>query len=96
MDAATLATVLLAVVAAVGLIGGGVAWFYKRGGQERESTLAIRDNTKATNALTGRFDSFMERTQTVQELTAAKLADHETRITLNTRDIKHLQSKDGA
>jgi uncharacterized protein HemX len=91
MDAATLASILIAVVAVVGLLGGGIAWFYKRGGQERESTIALRDNTAATTALTLRFDAFMERTQRANEVTTAKLADHETRITLNTRDIQLLQ-----
>lgn len=93
MNAETLGTIILAVVAAIGLIGAGIAWFYKRGGQERESTLALRQNTTATTELTKRFDAFMDRTLDRQDATDKRLADHDTRIAVNERDIRQLNKQ---
>ena len=94
MDAATLATIIISVTAVIGLIGAGVAWFYKRGGQEREFSIELRANTQATTELNASFTRFMDRTQTLQEATTAKLADHETRITVSERDIRDLRKAD--
>jgi uncharacterized protein HemX len=84
------ATVALAVVAAVGLIIGGTAWFYKRGGQEREFSIALRANTTATNALTSRLDAFMSRTQDRQEEQEKRLNGIDTRVTVTERDVRDL------
>lgn len=52
--------VALTVIAIIGAVAGGVAWFYKRGGSEREMTLALNQNTQATSELTTAFHSFRE------------------------------------
>lgn len=90
MSAETLGTLVLAIVAGIGLIGGGIAWFYKRGGQERESSIALRDNTRAITDLTVEMKAFMLRTELKQDATDTKQSDHETRISLAERDIKVL------
>lgn len=90
MSAEALGTILLAVIAAVGLIGGSIAWFYKRGGQEREGAIALRDNTKATVDLTTRIDAFMLRTEAKQEATDLRVNNHETRLSLTEQTVKAL------
>jgi hypothetical protein len=90
MSAETLATVILAIVAGLGLFGGGIAWFYKRGGQERESAIALRDNTKATVDLTERMDLFMQRTENKLDEQDRRGNNHETRLTVIERDVRQL------
>lgn len=60
-------TVVLAVCTTLALIGAIVAWFYKRGGDEREIALALRQyaeaqvqNTEAMKALTTAFTAFRD------------------------------------
>lgn len=93
MNAETLGTIILAVVAAIGLIGAGIAWFYKRGGQEREFSIALRANTNATTELTKRFDIFMDRTVMKTDQLDTRVNDHETRITVTERDIRYIQKQ---
>jgi hypothetical protein len=90
MTPEAIGTVILAIIAGMGLIGGGIAWFYKRGGQERESSLALRDNTKAITDLTVEMRTFMLRTEQKQDETDKRGADHETRLSLAERDIRQL------
>lgn len=90
MNAETLATIILAIVAGLGLFGGGIAWFYKRGGQERESAIALRDNTKATVDLTSRMDLFMQRTENKLDEQDKHVNDHETRLSVVERDVRQL------
>lgn len=45
------ATLILAVVAMLGLVAAVVRWFYARGGEERELTVAVRENTAVTKQL---------------------------------------------
>lgn len=47
-----IASITVAVVIVLGAIGGLVAWFYKRGGQEQRFTDALERNTIASNDLT--------------------------------------------
>lgn len=91
MDAGTIGTIIVACVALIGLIGGGIAWFYKRGGQERESSIALRDNTAAITELSGNMKVFMERTIAKQELTDTRVNEHDRQISLQGRDISELQ-----
>lgn len=52
MNAATISTVVIAVLALLAATGGTIAWFYKRGGDERTLTDAVHANTTATDKLT--------------------------------------------
>ena len=54
------ATVVMSAIAVLAGVGAVIAWFYKRGGTEREMTLALKQNTEATHELSGHFHSFRE------------------------------------
>lgn len=42
-----IASITVAVIVLLGAIAGLIAWFYRRGGQERSYTEALERNTKA-------------------------------------------------
>ena len=69
MNPTTIATVVLAVLALLGTCAGMIAWFYKRGGDERSLTDAVHANTAATNKLTESVSSLQ-----------GTLSEHESRI----------------
>lgn len=54
------ATVILAVLAAIGVIVAAAAWFYRRGGQESGIAVALQDNTAATRELSAEFRKFRD------------------------------------
>lgn len=56
--ATDIATITVAVVAALAAVGGSIAWFYRRGGQERAYTDALERNTKANNDVAVKLDEF--------------------------------------
>ncbi len=59
MNPATdIATVTLAVLGILGLITGIIAWFYRRGGQERAFTDALDRNTQANNEVAIKLEDF--------------------------------------
>lgn len=81
MSASNVATVVLAIVATLGALGGFYMWVRtrgaeerKRGAEEREMTLALKANTEATTGLTSAFHSFKEDVVT-------KLHSHDVRLT---------------
>ena len=74
MSAYDLSTVVMAVCAVAAVVAGIIAWFYHRGGSEREFTLALKANTEATGRLTAAFYSF--RSEVVDEL-----HEHDIRLT---------------
>ena len=53
-------TLILAAIAAIGLIGAVIAWFFKRGGDERAFSVALNDNTDALRELAGEFRKFRD------------------------------------
>lgn len=53
-----IASISVAVVIVFGAIVGLIAWFYKRGGQERAFTDALEANTQATASLTAEMADF--------------------------------------
>lgn len=61
--------VLLAILAALGGIVAIIAWFYKRGGQERAFTDALDENTKSNRELSGELRDFKGETlKTLRDL----------------------------
>jgi hypothetical protein len=74
VNAGTIATVVLAVVAILGLVAAGIGWLFRRGADEKELSIAIRDNTSATRELSGDFRSF-------KDWTVGQLHDHDIRLT---------------
>jgi hypothetical protein len=83
MSPSVVATVALAFFAFVGVIAGGVAWFYRRGGQERELILAMRENSAATTNLSTRFDAFMEHYRTEYTSLDKRVDNHDMRLATN-------------
>jgi hypothetical protein len=69
-----IATAALAVLGAIGLIVACISWFFRRGGEERELTVAVRDLTEAARELSGEFRSF-------RDFTVETLHSHDIRIT---------------
>lgn len=63
-------TLILAILAAIGLIGAIVAWFFKRGGTETAMSIALDRNTSATDRLTEKLDGVVDT-----------LHDHAIRLT---------------
>lgn len=74
MHPAELATVILAVLALAGIVVAAASWFYRRGGQERELAVAIRENTTATSTLSQDLRSF-------RDSTISTLHQHDIRLT---------------
>jgi hypothetical protein len=58
MDLANVAQVVMGVAVVLGLIVGIIAWFYRRGGQERAFTEALDRNTKANNEVAKKLEDF--------------------------------------
>jgi hypothetical protein len=80
MTASDFATVVLSVVASVGLIVALVRWFFTRGASEQSLTQAVADNSSATRELTARIDSFMARYEERHETLVERVSVHDTRI----------------
>lgn len=55
-----IATVVVACVAVIGLIAAIVRWFFKRGADEREFSVALRENTEAVRELAKEFRRFRD------------------------------------
>lgn len=72
---ADLAQVIVAVLAFLGLVVAVVAWFYRRGGQERTMTDALVENTNATKEVTAELRDF-------KTVTISMLHDLDTRVTV--------------
>jgi hypothetical protein len=70
MSPSDAATVSIALLAALGLIGAIVAWFYRRGGTETAMEIALDRNTTATEKLTDKIEGVVTR-----------LHDHDIRLT---------------
>jgi hypothetical protein len=64
----------MAVMMLVGLIVAAGAWFYRRGGQERELAVVIRENTEATTTLSRDLRDF-------RDYTVETLHHHDIRLT---------------
>jgi hypothetical protein len=60
MHATDYGTAALAVCAIIGIIVAIVNWFFKRGADEREFSVALRDNTAATRELSQKLDGVVE------------------------------------
>jgi hypothetical protein len=58
-------------VTCLGALLATLGWFYKRGGDERELTVAMRENTKVTGELSGKLDRM-----------GGVLNDHEVRLSV--------------
>lgn len=74
MHPADIATVILAVLAFAGIVVAAASWFYRRGGQERELAVAIRENTTATSTLSQDLRDF-------RDYTVETLHRHDIRLT---------------
>ena len=68
------ATVVLAIVGILGLLGGLLAFIYARGDKEGRFESALDRNTEATNKLTDAFGQF-------KDATTRTLHDHDIRLT---------------
>lgn len=79
----TIGTVILAIVAIVGLLFAGMGWLYKRGADERELTLSIKQHTEATDNLAKSVDNLSDRHTQLER----RVDNHDTRIAVNERDI---------
>jgi hypothetical protein len=62
MTLSSAAPIVMAVLMLVGVIVAAGAWFYRRGGQERELAVAIRENTTATSTLSQDLRHFRDYT----------------------------------
>ena len=60
MDAVTLSTVAVGVVAVLTVVIAIIRWFFKRGADEREMTLALKANTEAVRQLGAKHDHLGE------------------------------------
>lgn len=92
-DASTIATVALAVIALLGIMAGGVAWFYRRGGQERELILAMRETSSATRSLSSRMDEFMEHYRTEHNALDKRVDNHDLRLSVNEAAVHGVQQE---
>jgi hypothetical protein len=70
MTVSDVGTVVLAAAAVLGLMVAALGWFFKRGADEREFAVALRDNTEATRDLSKKLDGVIE-----------VLHEHDIRIT---------------
>lgn len=91
MNAATIATVALAAFALLGILCGGIAWFYRRGGQERELILAMRENSKATGGLSSRLDEFLEHYRVEYTALDKRVDNHEFRLAMSESVLDRLR-----
>jgi len=62
MTPEAVATIVLAIVAVLGLGAAALGWFFRRGADERELAVAIRDNTNATSTLSQDLRDFRDYT----------------------------------
>jgi hypothetical protein len=62
MTLANAAPIVMAALMLVGIIVAGAAWFFRRGGEERELAVAIRENTTATSTLSQDLRDFRDYT----------------------------------
>lgn len=85
-------SIVIASAAVLGLLFAALAWLYKRGAEERELTVAVRDNTKATTSLAETFASYVEKTDQRYSELDRRVGSHDTRITVVERDIEHLKA----
>jgi hypothetical protein len=74
MSLSSAAPIVMAFLMLVGIIVAGAAWFYRRGGQERELAVVIRENTTATTTLSQDLRDFRDYTVTT-------LHHHDIRLT---------------
>lgn len=74
MSLSNFASVVIAIVAVLGLAVAGFSWFFRRGGTEREMTIALGENTQATRELSTAFHSFRDGV-------VGELRDFDVRIT---------------
>lgn len=96
----TIATVALATFALIGIMVGGIAWFYRRGGQERELILAMRENSQTTRNLSSRLDEFMDHYRSEYTALDKRVDNHDIRLVqaeataqAARQDVSALQSK---
>lgn len=102
MSATEISTIILAGCASVALIAGMFAWFFRRGGAERDLARAVRENSDATRILTSRLEAFMIRYEERHEALSDRVNGHETRLGVaetrirsNTIDIARLWPSPG-
>lgn len=60
MNPTAIATVVLAVVAVLSLLVAGLAWLFRRGADEREFSVALRENAGALRELATEFRRFRD------------------------------------
>jgi hypothetical protein len=60
MNATAIATVVLAAVGVLSLLGALLAWLFHRGADEREFSVALRDNAGALRELAAEFRKFRD------------------------------------
>lgn len=76
----TISTVVIAVVALIGVVAAVGNWFYRRGGQEKSFADAIQDNTSAHRELTAELRSFKDATVDRLHHHDLRIGDHESRL----------------
>jgi len=72
----TVAAVILAVVALLGAVFGGVAWFYRRGQQEQSLASSVAGLGKATADLATQVSKLSDKL----DGHGSQLTDHEYRL----------------
>ena len=60
MTTETIATAVLACVGVIGIIAAMLGWFFRRGGDERAFSVALKDNTEAVKELSSEFRRFRD------------------------------------
>jgi hypothetical protein len=79
----------VSVLIIIGVAAGMVAWFYRRGAQEREMALALKANTTSNEQLTRKMDEF-------RDVVVSMLHALDVRVTLNEAAIEVLNKDKNA
>ena len=81
----TVATIVMATVAILGVIGAGIAWFYRRGRDEQALSSSVDKNTDATNLLAAQVGGLRD----ILETHTVTLTEHHFRLkALEDREVK--------
>lgn len=80
------ATIVVALVAMLGVMTAVSAWFYRRGGQERSMVDALNENTKSNKEVATELKEFKGET-------LAALRDHDWQLKIHDQQLKQLTEK---
>lgn len=89
MNATTIATVVLAVCAVMGIVAAVTAWFFKRGADEREYVVALRESASATRDLIAEFREFKDHAVGEMHLLDIRITKLEAPLNGNHRSPTH-------